>query len=971
MPRRASARTANSNLPSQDLSSTSNQPPAQPFSAELTALRTNWKWAAFSQFFYTFSQLFNMEDVTLQNIEDDLVQGNSIVLPRIMLKLLVILSNDRKLNLDNWQTALRRQYNRRDPLANPIGPEPPKTSTNSRYTSVIEEDEEENLDVANHYKPEGSEESPHETGLRASTSRIQSSSPSRAQTPASQTIGTPHVNGEEEKLLPTKKALKSQSLGPTTTAEFPELSETKDWNSLSMLEKLDSMHLLTEWLFHNPARVRVLMKSDDEAAEWATDRLWVQRIPPRPSRPAKSSNKRKRGATEEVKPKNAKKAKSAHKTTTTARSKGKEKAKVNGKAKEEPSTPGRRGRAAKEKANVLLDAQAKQLAELNRQAAATAKSNGRASRSSSNKQPPPAPTPSRLTRNSSSSSRPLGTRISARLRGAQEDDDEWQAIPAEWLDKKDEDEDDGDEDEDKTGLDSSALSDLTELSDADNEDDVEEEEEREEETEEDDDDEGAAEEVNEPKVEEPEEPALPEGFVEWETICVTLYEWEHIAERWQNATHYAEKALYKVLTKHIVPVIVEELRAIENKRRMEEAIVHRKRSSRIAIKESEKEEARLAAQRKAEEEEKMGRARRAEARQKKEESERMKRELAREQRRKEREAQAEAQEREESTPVDVADTMEGKSEPQAKKNKTTASVNGLSSGTRTPAGDDWELDCEICHRRGINVDDGVPLMSCGKCFKWQHIPCHDKADRKAGLPRRNWEDVEFFCRQCRSKMFTPAPSWNSTVNAYSTHNSRGQIPQNIHLNPPLPPNRHPSLLTSHSNVSAYPQSSYQLPTNYSDMRSSVGYVNGYDRMATSDVRSSPQSNPQQHAKPIAFQHYQPPQQGYSASQSPPQYNVNLGTQVQPYGQQMPPTTFHHAMTNGQSTPNRLAPNEGWIQHDFSRPYTNYNNSAERVSAAPLPQHYRSPQQQHQQWPPQPTQLPTSTNTPYSPYPPSS
>jgi hypothetical protein len=25
------------------------------------------------------------------------------------------------------------------------------------------------------------------------------------------------------------------------------------------------------------------------------------------------------------------------------------------------------------------------------------------------------------------------------------------------------------------------------------------------------------------------------------------------------------------------------------------------------------------------------------------------------------------------------------------------------SGSRTPAGDDWELDCEICHRHGINL----------------------------------------------------------------------------------------------------------------------------------------------------------------------------------------------------------------------------------------------------------------------------
>ena len=66
----------------------------------------------------------------------------------------------------------------------------------------------------------------------------------------------------------------------------------------------------------------------------------------------------------------------------------------------------------------------------------------------------------------------------------------------------------------------------------------------------------------------------------------------------------------------------------ERKRKMEEAMVHRKRSSRIAMKEVEKEEARLAAKKKAEEEEKMARLRRAEARAKKEEEERENREKA-------------------------------------------------------------------------------------------------------------------------------------------------------------------------------------------------------------------------------------------------------------------------------------------------------------------------------------------------------
>jgi hypothetical protein len=71
----------------------------------------------------------------------------------------------------------------------------------------------------------------------------------------------------------------------------------------------------------------------------------------------------------------------------------------------------------------------------------------------------------------------------------------------------------------------------------------------------------------------------PEDFVEWETvrpfsadfagrfddsmgmqICVTLNDWEHICERFEGATHYTEKTLYKLLSQHIVPAIIAELR---------------------------------------------------------------------------------------------------------------------------------------------------------------------------------------------------------------------------------------------------------------------------------------------------------------------------------------------------------------------------------------------------------------------------
>lgn len=84
------------------------------------------------------------------------------------------------------------------------------------------------------------------------------------------------------------------------------------------------------------------------------------------------------------------------------------------------------------------------------------------------------------------------------------------------------------------------------------------------------------------------------------------------------------------------------LQEIEKKRELEEALSHRKRSSRLALRENEREEARLAAKKQQEEEEKFSRTRRLEARQQKEEEERIKRENAREQRRKEREAREES-----------------------------------------------------------------------------------------------------------------------------------------------------------------------------------------------------------------------------------------------------------------------------------------------------------------------------------------
>ena len=276
---------------------------------------------------------------------------------------------------------------------------------------------------------------------------------------------------------------------------------------------------------------------------------------------------------------------------------------------------------AKMQASAKLSVQAKELAELQRQAALESRRSGRRL---------PSPSPPRR----SSPRRPMGTRMSARLwGGVTEGDDEWQEIPDEWLNERGErggtsgsERLDGeaemdqssdpdlrpepepeavpDPDKDapraKTGLESddddvSELTELTEISPPATvlvshsntkkarkkgagsrrktsrtkrgtlvvEDSV---------------DIAQPDEEVEPEEEIEPEWRPPEDFVEWETvrffsadfagvfdnsvrmqICVTLNDWEHICERFEGATHYTEKALFKLLSQHIVPAIVAEL----------------------------------------------------------------------------------------------------------------------------------------------------------------------------------------------------------------------------------------------------------------------------------------------------------------------------------------------------------------------------------------------------------------------------
>ncbi|KAM6504385.1 hypothetical protein JOM56_001328 [Amanita muscaria] len=634
---------------SQPVSQSSKSPPEN-----LAILRTQWKWAAFSQFFYTFSPLFALDDVSLIDIESDLVEGTSHVIPRITTRLLYTLTYDRKVSLENWQYILRKQYTKRAPHLNPFALRSQSGVHDNKNVAQKPPDDE---DTAGHHDDASS----------------------------------------------------------TTSNEF------NDWDRLSMLQKLDSIQLLTEWQFQNPSRLRTLMKCEDEGASWriepighdkqknaywliGPDRLWIQRTHPR--RPKKKRSM-KQNTTNHARKDSFRDSK---------RRRVDENSNLDGSENHVCHSDTNR-RAARTQAKVDLDVHTQTILE-------RCQSHGRRRRA---------------VYNSTSSVRPSGTRVSSRLRGTQQE--EWQPLPQEWkeeLEEKDSHPDYTSISERilKTGLEteSDELSELTELSD--------------------DNDRlpptpyptSDHEELPNRVVlrDAPEEEPLKD-FVEWETICVSSYDWEHIADRFASGTHYSEKGLHKYLIHHLVPSVTERLKATERKRRLEEAITHRKRSSRIALKESKREQV---ARNRAEEKEKMSRSKRLEARQQREEERRIQQDNPRELRRSERETQQRGRFLFYCV-LQPAQLMSLKAEGERRIQKvsfTPAKTNLLAQAGR-------DLSCEICHLYDANPDDHGPLMSCGSCFKWQHIACNAKARvTTAGLLQGDWDSTDFVCQSCRTRV---------------------------------------------------------------------------------------------------------------------------------------------------------------------------------------------------------------------------
>ncbi|KAG8904086.1 hypothetical protein FRB99_002286 [Tulasnella sp. 403] len=640
------------------------------------------------------------------------------------------------------------------------------------------------------------------------------------------------INSETWQIYLRKQHIKRDpDTNPLGTEEEPI-----EWVTLPIESKLDVLHRVTEWPFSNPTRVRQLMNDDDNYANWriepigydakrnaywfiGVERLWIQRIRP-------SFIKSKKSASKKKKPVPAPKVADA-------------------------PPPKKRGRPPKVRLTVSVSASESRASSAPRRSKRTAvlEAQGPASKRR----------------------RMLGTRMSSRLRG-KDDVDEWQEIPDEWLD--------GDDDEPGSssrakgkGKAHSAFgddeeSDLTELSDEDEDikSKIEENVERRDGSEDNldesrdgisnkGDDEGMeedkkegmlkvegddwkseemasghhAESADEPEPRSDEAPLDPDdpNFIEWETICITLDDWHQLTERFARSTSTYEKALYKRLSQDLVPHVTEVFKERERVFRQVEEVVGRKRSSRLALIDAEKERQRMEAAAKAEEDAKLDRTRRMEARERAQAVERERREKGREERKKDQDVNT-ASEPEADDKNDADSASYGRRSPRAgtlgpsipegesqqngghsrpvRKTRTAVSYAQSPDGATPPSErESWELACEICHKKGWNIDDGRELMACEKCGKWQHTECHDLEDDRMGRPRRDWNTVEFVCKVCQKRR-----NRNRNQGAGPTHDT------NL-ATPPLGP----SLATRLP--SQYPQPGLQAPSRGSNPNHAYPY----------------------------------------------------------------------------------------------------------------------------------------------------
>ncbi|WVW80486.1 hypothetical protein I302_102469 [Kwoniella bestiolae CBS 10118] len=471
---------------------------------------------------------------------------------------------------------------------------------------------------------------------------------------------------------------------------------------------------------------------------------------------------------------------------------------------------------------------------------------------------------------------------------------------------------------------------------------------------------------------------ISSDFVEWEAVCVTLYEWRTVPEQFAKSKDADEQALYALLTEEVGPTIIGFLVAKEQERIKQEAVNNRKRSSRIATRELEREEImkREAAER--EMEERMERIRTEEIRKQREEDEAVAIQKAREDRLKEREERALA--REEALLKKAEDDAKERERRERRREKRkrrregeevsddsddetmNTPRGGTGTGTATPS-ERWELNCEVCKKVGWNIDEDLDLVCCDDCGRWQHTECHDRLDAREGRPGRNWDQVDFKCKECQHRaarkkqrvstehtIHPPPAQYTSQANGHShahphplsqSHSPYPVLPGSSpgpHARPPIDPSRPPPpplgpgefyLPYPHPPAREDRPAGYAVfyPPGQQQSPSTTGYQGSSPAQR---YPATPQSVPSQ-GQP---QYPSPSQQGYQVS---PQGQFQGHPQAHPQGQHTsPPHARSYIQNNGPSSHPQVQPSPPSLGHSNFIPLSSANRPPPQAQLPQVP-----------------------------------
>lgn len=265
----------------------------------------------------------------------------------------------------------------------------------------------------------------------------------------------------------------------------------------------------------------------------------------------------------------------------------------------------------------------------------------------------------------------------------------------------------------------------------------------------------------------------------WTPVCLSSADWRRFPRQFANSKSEVEKDFYEFLINHALPHVVphieakekrkqDEEEARERQRKFEEAMMMRKRSSRLQIKQI----GRMEEEKKKQEEEEKKRI--EEAEKAKMEKFRISQEL-RSARGLRTAMPPTAEEREEYAKKRAERVSKrqrgfayGSEDGGGKRMALFKNAEGVSKkSTEQMAGEDpWLFDC-LCGVKGQNLDDGRPMIACGKCNTWQHIECLTNGQGPEAASALAWESEDFICRKCNPSVkeipFTVSSSSSSMV----------------------------------------------------------------------------------------------------------------------------------------------------------------------------------------------------------------